>query len=273
MYQNNNNEDNPALSLIYDNANVSETNHLKSLLEIVIKLCVILTTVYIFIFISLGIIIDNLPIEKQIKLENFIANTIYEPNNIATKEETLRLEKIKQNILNVDYSFPKTSKLNIIIINDKEKNALCLPNGNIYITSALFEKLTNDEMLTFVIAHEMAHYKNKDHLKNIRHEIASAIILSFLQIANPSDTTSVKILEGGLNMSNLNFSRSYEKKADIYAGKVLLALYGNNKAGADVLNNLRDKKYPPVLMLFSTHPDVDSRIQTLNSQRKYNVKY
>ena len=64
MYQNNNKEDNPALSLIYDYANVSETNHLKGLVEIIIKLCIILTIIYTCVFVSLGIIIDSLPIEK-----------------------------------------------------------------------------------------------------------------------------------------------------------------------------------------------------------------
>ena len=116
MYQNNNKEDNPALSLIYDYANVSETNHLKGLVEIIIKLCIILTIIYTCVFVSLGIIIDSLPIEKQIKLENFIASTVNEPKNIATKEEAIRLKKIKRNILSADYNFPKTSKLNIIII-------------------------------------------------------------------------------------------------------------------------------------------------------------
>ena len=40
--------------------------------------------------------------------------------------------------------------------------------GNIYITDTLFKHLNSDEMLTFVIAHEMAHYKNRDHLMNLR---------------------------------------------------------------------------------------------------------
>ena len=179
----------------------------------------------------------------------------------------MKLEEIKAQILENDYSFPKTSKLKTIIIKNSQPNALCLPNGNIYITSALDKDLKDDEMLTFVIAHEMAHYKNKDHLRNIRHQIAAAVITGILIIANPNDNTAVKILSGGLDMNNLNFSRAYEKRADVYAGKMLLKIYGNTDAGARVLNKLRDKSYPPILFLFSTHPDVDSRIMNLKNLR------
>lgn len=262
-----NDKNDPLIKLIYDDINVSETNHLKGLFEILLKLGIIIVFMYIFIYISLGIIINNLSIERQIQLENFIAKNITKPENIATREEIQRFEKIKSNILNIDSNFPKTSKLKINIIKNSENNALCFPNGDIYITSGLYEKLTNEEMLTFVIAHEMAHYKNKDHLKNIRHEIASTIIINILSILNPNDTASKAILEGGLDMNNLNFSRNYEKNADIYAGKALLKLYGNVKGAELVLNNLRSKKYPPVLILFSTHPDIDARIKTIKKQK------
>ena len=49
-------------------------------------------------------------------------------------------------------NFRNFSNLEINLIdNEKEPNAICYPNGNIYITSALYKKLESDEELTFVV--------------------------------------------------------------------------------------------------------------------------
>ena len=138
--------------LIDDETNVTETNPLKDLFQTCIQLVLILALVYLFTFIASGIVIKSLSIEKQIQMENILSS-------------------IRNRVLSVDRDFPKTSNLDIHIINDNQMNALCYPNGNIYITSELYKRLTDDEMLTFVIAHEMAHYKNKDHLMNLRNQI------------------------------------------------------------------------------------------------------
>ena len=182
------------------------------------------------------------------------------------------LIKSKKNILKSDNNFPKTSKLNIYLVKDETKNALCLPNGDIYITSSLYEKLTDDEMLTFVIAHEMAHYKNKDHLKNIRHKIAKSTITIFLSLAIPNDSTISNISDDGLEINELGFSRGCEKQADIYAGKILLVLYNNTIGGQKVLNTLREKTYPGILRLYATHPDIDSRIKVLRQLKQHHLK-
>ena len=258
---------NPQLDLIFDETNVTETNWLKSAFEIILKLLLVIIFIYTFVYFSLGILITNLSPEKQIILENAIAKVIIEPKNIADEKDIEKFNKIKADILLADINFPKTTKLSIYLINDTEKNAFCLPNGNIYITSALYEELTDDEMLTFIISHEMAHYKNRDHLKNIRHKISKAIVTTFLSAAITNESSIVNIADSGMAINELRFSRHCEKKADIYAGKILLKLYNNTQAGVMVLDKLRENRYPAIFGLFSTHPDIDTRIKVLQHLR------
>ena len=168
-------------ALIYDNVNVTESNPLKDLMKIVFQLVVYILITYFSIFCLTGFFIQNLSPKQQQWLENAITNASTVKTVDITDVDKERLTKIKNKILESDSDFPKTSALDIEIINHKEKNALCYPNGNIYITDTLFKHLDSDEMLTFVIAHEMAHYKNRDHLMNLRKSIASNfVILTFI---------------------------------------------------------------------------------------------
>lgn len=249
--------------LIFDETNVSETNPLKDLFQISVKLVLILTSLYFSIFFVSGIIIKTLSVEKQIQLENLFSDSM----NISTvslpKEEVDRLERIKANILDIDSDFPNTSTLQISVIEDKYLNALCYPNGTIYITSELYKRLKTDEQLTFIIAHEMAHYRNRDHLMSLRKNIAGGVIIILLSISSIYGEETSTIVDGMISLTDLKYSRNIEQKADIYAGKMLLSLYNSTLGGKEVLEILRNNSELYELEVFSTHPIIKSRIKIL----------
>ena len=172
-------------------------------------------------------------------------------------------------ILNNDIHFPKTTNLDIKIIEHKEMNALCFPNGNIYITNKLYEKLDTEEKLAFVIAHEMAHYKNKDHLINLRKSISSSAVILSLCILGIEQNISTLVSET-MDLSDYKYSKQKEMKADKYAAQILLSLYGNTRGGVEVLNILKKGEYNIEFDTFSTHPSLNKRISYLN---KINQKY
>ena len=248
------------LKLIEDDTiNVTQPNVLKDFVQIIIKLFLIVVLIYTTVFCSVGIVIKCLPIEKQIVLEDFMASSIniesYPPEN----KEKAEIEKIKNTILKYDPDFPKTSKLDVKIVKDDRMNALCLANGNIYITDSLFKKIKDDEeMLYFVIAH----YKNKDHLMKLRKSIALNIISILTSIASSNKDVS-KLVLGTFQMSDLNYSRHVESCADKYAGQMLLKEYKRIDGGAKALEILSSKKYPLDLNIFSTHPTIEKRIKNL----------
>ena len=140
-----------AKKIIYeDNVNVTETNPLKDLFEIALNIFLIIVSLYLLIFITSGIILKTLPLNQQIAIENFLSPVV-SPHNIVniSEKEAQRLKNIKNNIIKADAKFPLTSNLDIKVIDKKQLNALCYPNGNIYITSALYNELKTDEEFTF----------------------------------------------------------------------------------------------------------------------------
>ena len=249
-----------------DNVNVTEPSPLKDLVSIGINIVLILACVYFSIYFATGAILNNLSIRKQIAIEKFMSSAIKTETIEITEYEQNRLNNIKNNILKTDMHFPKTSNLDIFIEKDEQLNALCYPNGNIYITSALYKELKSDEQLTFVIAHEMAHYKNRDHLLNLRRGISNSVVLIMLAIANPGSETN-KIAESSLNITDLKYSREVEERADKYAVEVMNKLYGNANAGVEVMNILKDKNSFDIEFL-SSHPNIDNRIEYIKQSSK-----
>ena len=250
-----------AKKIIYDeNINITEPSPLKDLVSIGVNIILILVCLYYTVYFATGIILNNISIKKQIAIENFISSAIKAETIPISQEEQEKLNVVKNNILKTDDQFPKTSNLDIFIEKNEQLNALCYPNGNIYITSALYKELKNEEELTFVIAHEMAHYKNKDHLLNLRRGIAGSAVLILVSIANPSNDRISKITESGINMTDLKYSRQVEENADKYAIRVMNKIYGSAKAGVDVMNIIKEKNSFDIEFL-SSHPNIDKRIE------------
>ena len=255
-----------AKKIIYDdNINVTEGNPLKDFFQIVLNLVLILACVYMFVFALSGIIIKNLSSKQQVLIENFISPLVKPCEIVELSDiEKQRLTDIKNRILKVDTKFPDTSNLDINVMRKKQLNALCYPNGHIYITSSLYKELKSEEELTFVIAHEMAHYRYKDHLLNLRRNISNSVILIMIAFANPNNKDIARAVEGSLSITDLTFSRRAEEKADKYAIKIMNILYGNARAGLDVMEKLRIKNSFDIEFL-STHPNFDKRINYIKN--------
>ena len=251
-------------ALIYDNVNVTESNPLKDLLKIVFQLMVYIVIAYFSIFFLTGFIIKNLSNTQQQWLERAIANTSSVETIVIDGAEKERLQKIKNKILESDLDFPKTSAIDIGIIDHKQKNALCYPNGNIYITNSLYKYLTTDEMLTFVIAHEMAHYKNRDHLMNLRKSIASNFVILTIAIAGTDASNVDKLVSSSLDLADMKYSRGKEASADRYAAKILKNIYGSVEGGIQVIKILSQGDYFDEFDFLSTHPSLKRRLLYLN---------
>lgn len=255
-------------ALVYDNVNVTEANPLKDFIKILFKLVILVVIVYFSVFFLAGIFIQNLSISQQVWLENAIANTSSVKTIEISDVEKERLIRIRDSILANDSSFPKTSALDIAVIKHNQLNALCYPNGNIYITDSLYKQLTTDEMLTFVIGHEMAHYRNRDHLMNLRKNIASNFVILSFAILGGEATNVSDLISASMELADMKYSKAKEAKADKYAAKTLKDLYGNVDDGIKVLEILSNGKYDDSFDFLSTHPSLKRRklyLRTINN--------
>ena len=249
-----------------DNINVTEKNPLGELFKILTGLAVTLVSVYLFVFIVSGIVLTNLPADKRSNIEEYLTKTNKQIPVELSKKDKSRIERVKHNILKADKNFPKSAKLEINVVKSKDINAFSYPNGNIDITEPLFKELKTDEELTFILAHEMGHYKHKDHLMHLRRNIANGTTIILFSIFNPNGNINT-VASSGLELSDLSFSRQDETNADKYAIEMMNKIYGNAKAGIRVMEILKEKNKFNIEFL-STHPDLDRRIKHIEQMTK-----
>jgi len=252
--------------LIDNNVNVGKRSDGKEFLILLAGLMAICIAIYIFSDFFAGIVIDNMSDKAQVKLENVLSfgsmdssKTNKHPNAIKT------LEEIKPKIVALDKKLQNKSAFNISEIDKNEINAFVLPNGNIYFTSGLLDRVDDKEILTFILAHEMGHYANRDHLKAIGRELIISTMMSFITFGH-KDMASV--VNGMTGINQIHHSHRQEENADLYANRVLYKLYGNNNAAVKFFKFLKkEENLPEFVYYISTHPSNERRLRLIKRRK------
>lgn len=150
-------------------------------------------------------------------------------------------------------------KLKIHVLSKDEINAFALPNGHLIVYSGLILNSYNQEELTGVICHEIAHTELNHIMKKLVKEIGLTVLIS---MTTGNRGTEV-IKETAKMLSSSVFDRSLEKEADIKAVDYLINANVNPEPFADFLYKLSDNENEATKYLtwISTHPDSKDRAE------------
>ena len=148
---------------------------------------------------------------------------------------------------------------------NKEPNAYATLGGHIFINQGLLEILETPEELLGVVGHELIHAKHRHVVKGI---FQGAGLFIFIQ-ALLGDVTGVAavLLDGGVPLLNLSYSRELETEAD----KESIELLFKNKIDPSGLDSALSKIEIEIQKLMSEVPagDVLSKIQNQNFLRSH----
>jgi beta-barrel assembly-enhancing protease len=150
-------------------------------------------------------------------------------------------------------------KLKIHILNNSDINAFALPNGHLVVYSGLILNSDNQEELTGVICHEIAHIELNHVMKKLVKEIGLSVLISM----TTGNTSGEVVKETAKMLSSSAFDRSLEKEADIKAVDYLINAHVNPEPFADFLYKLSesDHEVTKYLTWISTHPDSKERAE------------
>jgi predicted Zn-dependent protease len=207
--------------------------------------------------------------EKEVELGRKISQRVEaELPRLADEAAQRRVRQIGERIASVCdrrelvYSF--------VVVEDKDVNAFSLPGGYVYINQGLLDKVTNDDELAGVIAHEVAHITARHAIKRYEGGIGMQLAqLAALASRQPAATRGVGV---AMQAARLAYARQDELEADRLAVKYLRAAGFDPTAMLRFLETLQqlhdeDVHYVPRGMVRPhyalTHPFVPERLRAV----------
>jgi Zn-dependent protease with chaperone function len=154
--------------------------------------------------------------------------------------------------------------LRVAVYAEPTPNAVALPGGFVLVTSGLLDRVASENELAFVLAHEIGHFRNRDHMRGIGRGVAFAVVLGSLGLGTSSAASQVAMLSGGL--AARAFDRSQERNADRFALEIVAQEYGHVAGAQDFFGRAVASPGPVanrIAPYFSTHPLNEDRTNAL----------
>ncbi len=156
-----------------------------------------------------------------------------------------------------------TRPLNVKLIESDDANALAFPGGRILVLGGLLDSVVSENGLAFVLAHELAHYKNRDHLRGLGRAIVLTAVSALLTGASSEVT---QLLAPSATFSQAHYSQDREELADARALQTLACYYGHVGGATEFFEAMQErdgKILPGFGQYFATHPEAVERIKNL----------
>lgn len=239
---------------IEGNVNVSKGSPLGEFFILSSGLLAVVLGLYLLLGLAVDWIAPRISPETERRLAGYLPSPVDEKENDAEKAATVQklLDEIRRDCAATPYP------LTVHVRKSDMVNAMALPGGNIIVFSGLLDKITSEKELAFVLAHEMGHFKNRDHLKGLGRAL---IFLSLTAILFGEDSGVGDLMGATLNVTELGYSRSRETSADEFAVEILHCRYGSAAGAAGFFRLLASEQRGSLGgHYFSTHPDIEKRI-------------
>jgi len=163
----------------------------------------------------------------------------------------------------------KRTMIKFHVLENDEVNAYALPDGHLVIYSGLLSATENQEALSGVICHEIAHIQYNHVMKKLIKEVGLSVLFSMT--TGSSGTEIIK--ETAKILPSSAFDRSMEKEADIKAVKYLIEANIDPEPFANFLYNLSGSESDVMKYVswISTHPEPRERAKYIIEQSRDKV--
>lgn len=194
-----------------------------------------------------------------------------EHNQVCADDDpyTVRLKKLTEGLTDVE-GIPLNFKVYYVI----DVNAFACADGSVRIFSSLMDIMSDEELLG-VIGHEVGHVAHKDSKKGFRTALLTSALKDGISSQGGKAAALTDSQLGDLSeaLVNATYSQKQERDADDYGYEFLKKSGKNPWAMALSFRKLKQlqkeagaKKSSKLNQLFSTHPDLDARIQRMEER-------
>lgn len=242
-----------------ENVNISRTSPIREFFLLLGGVLGVILIVYIALGFAVDIVVTKLSPEIEQSLGRLYSK-IYE-----NTEETTTGIQLQEILDGLAKELPKGElQYKVHLVANSLINAMALPGGNIVVFSGLIKEVKSENELAFVLAHELGHFANRDHLRGLGRRL---VLLTISIALLGRDSSAANFLMNSLLNVEMKFSQHQEKMADLWALDLLNRRYGHVSGATDFFEKMSKKeKKGRILYYFATHPYPENRVKTLEEQ-------
>lgn len=184
------------------------------------------------------------------------------------KVKAARLQRIGNRLAQVsdrqDYEY------HFYLVAKNEMNAFTTPGGYIYFFEGLYDKMSSDDEIAAVLAHEIGHCAARHTVKKFQAALGYDFVARLVLNSIASDTArQLASIGGGLiaNVAMSAYGRQDEYEADKLGIKYMRLAGYNLDAMIRTFEILKsNSKGPDVPTILRTHPHLDDRIKAIEKE-------
>lgn len=236
--------------------NTSPNNPYLEFVWLLVTVGVAVVALVAILSLSAGWLAQQLPFAKEKQLATSLGITqLIDKGDPAIQQWLQQLA----NGLAPAEQLPAGMTITVHYVQSPEINAYATLGGNIVIFSGLLEKLHTENAVALVLAHEMAHIRQRDPLMALGRGTVIAVVLSLFA---GGDAGMAQTFVGNLGLlTALSFTRQQERAADQIAVATLLAHYGTLNGAMELFEQLPQSSHLPELL--RSHPLTEKRLAYL----------
>ena len=235
-----------------DSVNVTRHSPLADAVWMLGGLLALVIGLYVVLGFGMEAVVKKISIEQEQELFSYLHLDALLDNNTSTTSQKVQhlVTALQEQCLQTPYRF------SVSIAEDEQSNAFALPGGFIVVNKGLLDKATSENEIVFVLAHEIAHFQNRDHLEGIGRRFIGVLLGSLIGFSDVNE-----LLQTTLNLSENRFSQTQESEADIYALDLMQCYYGHVNGATDFFKHLPNDSGN--YGMFATHPDIRQRVDDI----------
>jgi Zn-dependent protease with chaperone function len=241
-----------------ENENVSPYSSFSAGLRVIFQVVLLIFGAYIALGLMVDFAVPYIPPAWEDSLAGPIMKEVTSSHKRAGFYKVEEIQKLLDSLASlIDKS---GRKFKVGVFENKEINALALPGGHIVVYSELLNQVASENELAMVLAHELGHFKNRDHLRGLGRSFLFFIVANLFL----GDSSATKALMNSSGILQNNYSRNQEYAADAFALQLLVKKYGHAGGATEFFKRLAAKETLPGLVHYlSTHPASEKRIAEL----------
>ncbi|HEU4853071.1 MAG TPA: M48 family metallopeptidase [Telluria sp.] len=246
-------------SLPQHNDNVSDEHPLKDFVVILGVVAAISALVFWLLGLAVDVMVDRMSAETEARLYSMMPA----PQD-ADKDEALPEARLQAMIDGMRSCAGLRLPARVMLAKSKTPNAAVMPGGQIVVFSGLVDHVKSDNGLSFVLAHELAHITNRDHLRAMGRGI---VLFGISALLTGSDSGLSELLAPVHHLGAAKYSRSREEAADAAALRTLNCRYGHVGGATEFFEDMKDEDAAEDSLshYVASHPAMGARIETLNA--------